>query len=137
MSVIAKRRIIESEGIAWQPTEEEEQAAIMEWTVLMAKQYPELDLLFHIPNGGWRHPAVAAKMKAQGVKPGVPDLFLPVARGPYHGLFIELKRTQGGRLSEDQKAWLEALRDQQYKAVRADGAEAACDLLYKYLTEAE
>ena len=91
----------------------------------------------HIPNGGYRNPREAHNLKLQGVKPGVPDLFLPVARGGWHGLFIEMKRQKGGRLSDDQKAWIDALTDQHYLAVRADGAEQACEILYKYLTETE
>ena len=137
MSEIAKRRVTCEAGISWQPTEEQEQAAVMEWAMLMEKQLPELALLFHIPNGADRHPAVAAKLKRQGVKAGVPDLFLPVARGGFHGLWVEMKRQKGGRLSDEQKAWMDALNAEHYLAVRADGAEAACDVIFKYLTETE
>ena len=137
MSIIAKRRTVVSEGISWQPTEEQEQAAVFEWTILMEKQFPELALLYHCPNGGYRNASEAVRFKKIGVKPGVPDLFLPVARGGWHGLFIEMKRQKGGRLSDDQKAWIDALTEQRYMAVRADGAEQACDILYKYLTETE
>jgi len=137
MSIIAKRRTVTEAGITWQPTEEQEQAAVMEWAVLMEKQAPELALLFHVPNGGVRHPGTAARLKKLGVKPGVPDLCLPVARGGWHGLFIEMKRQKGGRLSDDQKAWLEALNDGGYRAERCDGAEAACDLIWQYLQETE
>ena len=135
MSVIASERVKRQDGLQWQPSEEEEQAAVIEWAMLMEKQYPELALLFHIPNGADRHPAVAAKLKRQGVKAGVPDLFLPVARGGWHGLWVEMKRRKGGRLSDEQKVWIEALMEQKYMAVRADGAEAACDVIFKYLTE--
>lgn len=137
MSEIAKRRVTTEAGLAWQPTEEQEQAAVFEWIVLMRNQFPELDLCFHIANGGLRSKPEAVRFKKIGVKPGVPDLFLPVARGGWHGLFIEMKRQKGGRLSDDQKAWIDALTEQHYLAVRADGAEQACDILYKYLTETE
>lgn len=134
MSTIAKRRVVEADGITWQPTEEEEQAAVIEWAVLMAKQYPELDLLFHVPNGADRHPAVAAKLKRQGVKRGVPDLFLPVARQGFYGLWIEMKRQKGGRVSDEQKAWMDALRGQGYMCAVCKGAEEACEVLFWYLT---
>ena len=62
MSVIAKRRVTCEAGINWQPTEEQEQAAVIEWRDLMVRQFPELRWLHHVPNGGERHPAVAAKM---------------------------------------------------------------------------
>ena len=135
MSKIATERIKRGEGINWQPSEDDEQAAVMEWAVLMEKQFPELALLFHIANGGYRHPATASRMKKLGVKAGVPDLFLPVPRGQSHGLWVEMKRVRGGRVSEDQKAWIEALTKQGYRAEVAHGAEEACDFLYKYLTE--
>ena len=65
MSIIAKRRTVGEAGLQWQPTEEQEQAAVMEWAMLMEKQAPELALLYHCPNGADRHPAVAAKLKKQ------------------------------------------------------------------------
>ena len=67
-------------------SEAAEQEAVIAWCGWMEKQHPELKLLFHIPNGGSRNKAEAANLKAQGVKPGVPDLCLPVARCGYHGL---------------------------------------------------
>ena len=133
MSEIAKRRVTCEAGISWQPTEEQEQMAVIEWAMLMEKQAPELALLYHCPNGADRHPAVAAKLKKQGVKPGVPDLFLPVARGTAHGLYIEMKRQKGGRVSEDQKAWMVALTQHGYVCVVAHGAEEACDVIWHYL----
>ena len=72
-------------------SEHDEQSAIFEWAALMQGAYPELGLLFAIPNGGKRDKATAGKLKAEGVKAGVPDMCLPVSNGKYHGLFIELK----------------------------------------------
>jgi hypothetical protein len=63
-------------------------------------------MLFAIPNGGARHKAIAGKLRAEGVRAGVPDICLPVPRGEYHGLFIELKRPKGGHVSEEQEAWI-------------------------------
>ena len=137
MSIIAKRRTVEKAGIGWQPTEEQEQAAVFEWVTLMRNQYPELDLLFHIPNGGLRSKPEAVRFKKIGVKPGVPDLFLPVARGGWHGLFVEMKRQKGGRISEDQAAWINALEAEHYCAVVCAGAEEACDTIMQYLVEEE
>lgn len=68
--------------------EHQEQCALIEWCDWQG--YP-FDLIFAIPNGGDRNPVVAAKMKAEGVRKGVLDLLLPVARGKYHGYFIEMK----------------------------------------------
>ena len=60
--------------------------------------------IFAIPNGGARHPAVAYKLKAEGVLRGVPDLYIPEWK-----LWIEMKRIKGGVLSDDQKDWIEYL----------------------------
>ena len=118
-------------------TEGVEQATLFSWARMQAGKYPELRLLFHIPNGGSRGKAEAARFKAEGVKAGVPDLFLPVARGSWHGLFIEMKRRKGGRASEDQKAWISALAKQGYLAQICCGWEEAADLLVFYLTQNE
>lgn len=117
------------------PTEGQEQATLISWANMRVNKYPELRLLFHIPNGGSRGKAEAAHFKSEGVKSGVPDLFLPVARGPYHGLFIELKRQKGGRVSEAQKKWLAALTVQGYAAVVAYGWKDAAAVIDDYLCE--
>ena len=80
------------------PTEADEQIALFEWAALQSGRFPELTLLHHVPNGGSRNKIEAARLRAQGVKSGVPDLCLPVARGGNHGLYIELKRQRGGRI---------------------------------------
>ena len=115
------------------PSEGVEQATLFSWAKMQEYRWPELRLLHHIPNGGSRGKVEAAHFKAEGVKAGVPDLFLPVARGPYHGLFIEMKRRKGGRVSEEQKAWISALKAQGYRAEVCHGWEEAADLITDYL----
>lgn len=117
------------------PTEAQEQETLFNWMRYKEKQYPELKLCFHIPNGGSRNQIEAKHLKAQGVKPGVPDVFLPVARGPYHGLFIEMKRQKGGRVSDDQKDWIAALTAQGYLATVCLGWKDAAALIEDYLEE--
>lgn len=119
------------------PLESQEQRALFQMCAALSGKYPQLGMLFHIPNGGSRNAAEAANLKRQGVKPGVPDLFLAVPAGEYHGLFIELKRRKGGRVSEHQRAWLGALGRQGYKAVIANGAKEALDVIVEYIKEAE
>ena len=113
-------------------TEAQEQIAVMRWAELQSNKYPELKLLFHIPNGSNKSKAQAGLFKAMGLKSGVPDLFLPVARGEFHGLFIEMK-TNKGRPSKTQLEWLEALREQGYGAVACYGFENAIGTLKEYL----
>lgn len=115
------------------PTEAQEQETLFDWARIMEGRYPELALLHAIPNGGSRHPVEAMHLKAQGVKPGIPDIFLPVARHGYHGLYIEMKRQNGGRVSVEQKKMLTALTEQGYRAVVCEGWEKAKDEIEAYL----
>ena len=87
----------------------------------------------HIPNGGSRNRLEAANLKKQGVKSGVPDICLPVARGKYHGLYIEMKHGKNST-SEKQEEWIAALREQGYAAVICYGWVPARETLIKYLS---
>jgi hypothetical protein len=113
--------------------EHTEQVALFQWAAVMGNRLPELKLMFATPNGGQRHIAVAAKLKAEGVRSGVPDIFLPAARCAYHGFFIELKRRDGGKTSETQDGWIDALRVQGYRVAVCHGAEAAISEITNYL----
>ena len=113
------------------PTEAQEQITLFSWAAVQA--IPELALLYHIPNGGSRHKAEAARLRAEGVRAGVPDLCLPVPRGGFHGLYIELKRLRGGRLSEQQRAWLDALGKQGDAVAVCKGWEDAAETILRYL----
>ena len=113
--------------------EHAEQAALFSWAEFARDRYPELALMFAIPNGGHRHKAVAARMKAEGVKRGVPDICLPVPRGIWHGLYIELK-TSTGRVSREQRRWIALLITQGYRADVCRGWQQARQLIEEYLT---
>ena len=115
------------------PTEHQEQCALFEWAAWQEGIWPELRLLHAIPNGGKRDIRTAAMLKAEGVKPGVPDIFLPVSRGGKHGLYIELKRRKGGVISKAQEAWIRALTNQGYMCAVCHGAEAAKDEIMAYM----
>ena len=114
------------------PTEAQIQAALFEWAAYNLNKYPGLKLLHAIPNGGSRHPAEAANLRRQGVKPGVCDIFLPVARRLYHGIYIELKAAKG-RLTPAQKEWLTAVSREGYYATMCRGTDEAIALLTWYL----
>ncbi len=109
-----------------------EQEKLFQWAMYMQPYMRELALLFHIPNGGSRNKIEAAHLKKQGVKAGVPDLCLPVARGGYHGLYIELKAGRN-KLTEKQEVWIELLREQGYAAAVCYGFEEARKTIKNYL----
>ena len=113
-------------------SEHQEAVALMELVRSHEGEHPELALFHAIPNGGDRHKATAGKMRAEGVRPGVPDYALPVPRGQYHGLYIELKKLDG-YASREQKDWIQRLRDQGYRAEVARGCGQAWNILCAYL----
>lgn len=113
-------------------TEHAEARALMQVVKLHESRHPGLALLYAVPNGGDRHPAVAAKMKAEGAKPGVPDYCLPVPANGHHGLYIELK-SMTGYPSKEQKQWIERLRDQGYRAEVCRGWSQAWRVICDYL----
>lgn len=115
-------------------SEHREQACLMQWTELQSGSIPELRCLFAIPNGGWRHPATAARLKAEGVRPGIPDLFLAHPSNGACGLFIEMKRRVGGRLSPEQQAWRDRLTMNGYRVRVCKGWEEAKSEIINYLT---
>ena len=118
-----------------EPREDVEQAALIRWAEYSRAAHPELKLLLHIPNGGLRGKAEAGRFKTLGVKAGVPDLFLPVARGKAHGLWVEMKRVHSGKVSAAQKGWLAALRAQGYEAIVCHGWVEASEQILKYLAQ--
>lgn len=111
-----------------------EQMSLFRWAAFHTGKWPELRLLHAIPNGGMRHKATAARLKEEGVKAGVPDICLPVPRGVYHGLYIELKRLRGGRVSDEQEKWLADLTAQGFRAVVCRGWLAASEEIARYMS---
>lgn len=109
--------------------EKHEQIAVINW----ASYIPEIkNRLFHIPNGGSRHVAEAISLKKQGVKKGVSDLFLPIPKNGFHGLWIEIKAKKG-RVSPEQQAWIDDMLALGYAAIVAYGADAAITGIKSYM----
>ena len=123
------------------------QVALFKWAAVVSATMPGAGLLFAIPNGayfggemktlksGKSVPLAAIRarqMKGEGMKPGVPDVMLPVARGRWHGLFVELKA--GSTVSDEQAQWHAALSAQGYcvRVVRGDW-QLAAKLIEDYL----
>lgn len=115
------------------PSESVEQSRLFQWARMQQGRWPELKLLYHIPNGGSRHRLEAIHLKQQGVRAGVPDLCLPVARDGCHGLYVEMKRIKGGRVSPEQVSWMEALQAEGYMVAVCQGWEMASEVILRYL----
>ena len=109
------------------PSETYEQIKLVMWMEKIGLRF------YAIPNGGSRPIVEAVKFKRSGVKAGVPDICIPFASGPYHGLYIELKREVGGKVSPEQREWIEYLNGAGYYAVVCKGFEEAKRVVEYYL----
>ena len=124
---VKRAKAIDREGL--------EQAALLKEVTL---RYPvAAKLIYHVPNGGHRHKLVAIKLKEQGVKAGVPDLVLPMARGGYFGLYIEFKATPpiDAAVSASQDAYIQELTEQGYLAIVCRGHIDALEAIRAYLLQ--
>lgn len=117
---------------AWQGKEADLQAEIVTRSLALAADFPEITLLHAIPNGDWRGFGTGLKLKAQGVLPGIPDLFLPVPRGDFHGLYLELKKARGS-VKPDQWAIMAALHSQGFQVRLTNHLGTALQIISDYL----
>lgn len=122
------------------------QALFIQWTELMAKRWPELELIYAIPNEGARSRRARNKMLGEGLRRGVPDLCLPVPRGGFHGLYLETKvdtqrptgaggtRRYRSQPTEAQRWWIARLREQGYHVCIYRSAEEGQVIVTEYLS---
>ena len=113
-------------------TEHDEQVKVFAWAKLQSGKHPQLSMMFAIPNGGQRNIVTATKLKAEGVKSGVPDIFLAVPSDTAHGLFIEMKSAKG-KASDNQKQWLSALSSNGYICAICYSFSDAQQIIMEYL----
>lgn len=110
--------------------EDNNQAALFKYASLQPD--PVWQVMFSIPNGGKRPMSTAKRLKATGLKAGIPDIFFPVGRGIHNGLFIEMKSSTG-RVSPLQAEWHTKLRDQCYIVEVCHSSGEAIDVITRYL----
>lgn len=108
-------------------SESDEQIAVVEYCRI--RHIP----VYHVPNEGKRSYQYAAKLKALGLSAGVPDLCIPVAKGGYHSLYIEMK-AKGGRITDSQREWITLLQSQGMCAAVCYGADNAIALISQYMS---
>ena len=112
--------------------EETEQITLFRWASYAQMQNEELKLMYHIPNEGKRSAAMGARLKAEGLKAGVPDVCLPTAHGGYIGLYIEMK-VKPNKPTEHQKQWLRDLRKAGHMTAVCYTWEEAKNLIEEYI----
>ena len=127
--------------LASNSSEHSQQAALFAWSALpeVRATYPQLKWMFAVPNGFYSTAAQKAKMKAEGLKDGVPDIFLmwriisvTNVNNRWNGLVMEMK-AKNGRLSDEQVEWIKHLTSQGYAATVVKGFEAAKEVIINYL----
>lgn len=114
-----------------QASEHQIQAALFRWWNMRAP-LAYRDMMFAIPNGGAREAITGAMLKAEGVRPGVPDIFFAWPCNGYHGLWLELKRPDG-RPTEAQLTMLSLLSGAGYMAKICYGLDEAMNTINAYL----
>lgn len=117
-------------------SEHDEQVAVFQWAQMNAHLWPCLSRMFAIPNGGKRTKGTAIKLKAEGVKAGVPDIFLPWPTSGWCGLWIEMKYGSN-KTTEQQREWLTWLKLNGYQTAVCWGAKEAIRVIENYLQGGE
>lgn len=108
------------------PSEEREQFVVVQWLEIKRLTF------IHVPNEGKRSRLAGAKLKAQGLKTGFPDLLIfdiPPKRPGYRGVAIEMKRIEGSKTPKEQQEWLAKLREHGWFAMVCKGADKAIKAL--------
>ncbi len=114
-------------------SEHSQQVSLFIWASYNFNKYPQLKFMFAIPNGGLRDVRTASSLKAEGVKAGVLDIFLPWPNSKWSGLFIEMKWGKN-RLTEEQKEFI-AFAQLYYDYSVCYSWEEARDTLVGYLED--
>jgi hypothetical protein len=112
-------------------SEDEIQKTFVQWLNLAKIKYEQLNLGFHVPNGGKRNGREAVKFKKLGVRAGVPDFIFLYPSNDKHGLILEFK-TAKGYVSKVQKYWLEELEKNNYETHVVRDSLEAIEIVKKY-----
>lgn len=113
-------------------SEHSEQAALIEMCRAHEARHPALRLIYAIPNGGARDAITGARLRAEGVKRGVPDLCLPVAARGQTSLWIEMKHGRN-KPTPEQEWWIDALTEAGARVVVCYSADEAWSEIRDYL----
>lgn len=117
-------------------SEDDEQICFFDWLDWQQKNDPRLFAIYHPANGGFRAPKTARRLKKMGVKPGVPDICVPIPTGKYPGLYIEMK-VKPNKLTDSQILFTSLLHSLGHCVRIAWSAQEAIDILKRYLDGTE
>lgn len=116
-----------------EPLEHDIQCAFFQMVRLHEERHPVLKMVFAIPNAGaGAQRGQAGKMKAEGVRAGIPDIFCAVPVGIDSGWWCEFKRPKA-KLRPEQKEMGEQLLVRGYSVCICYSAEEAWLRLRDYL----
>jgi len=131
MTTRRQPRFTAHKGIKLGP-EDTIQAAFFSWVDLHKARFPQLGLIYAVPNAGKRDRRVGQLLKLTGLRAGVPDVCLPMRNAEYQGLYIEFK-SEKGRLTDSQKEWIERLESFGHKVAVLRSWTDAANLVIDYL----
>jgi hypothetical protein len=115
-------------------SEHSEQMALFRWAAYSKGAHPELDLLYAVPNAGKRSYGAARYMKNEGLQAGVPDICLPIPKGDYGALYIEMKFGKN-KPTNNQQEWIDKLKSHNNRVEICWGFDEAKDVILDYLSE--
>ncbi len=115
------------------PLETHEQQKFVSFARYLLKRNGLEKLLFSVPNEGVRDRKSRSRMLCEGMVAGVPDLCLAIPCNGWHGLYIEMKRVKGSKVTEEQKEMICLLKSQGYRVEICKGFDEAKDVFLDYL----
>lgn len=116
-----------------EPYEHWEQCQVFLWKAQNVARYTDLEWLNGSMSGVKLPPGLATKCKRAGLVKGKPDIDLPVPRGGFVGLKIELKRERTGKVEDEQRRWLAAMTRFGWYACVCHGHKAAIEIITQYI----
>lgn len=112
-------------------SESTEQQLVFEWASWNKNKYPGLETMYHVPNEGKRSASTGRRLKREGLKSGVSDICVPVAKSGYSNLYIELK-TGKNKATESQLEFIGGINKYGGKALVVYEAENAIEVIQAY-----
>ena len=112
-------------------SESREQQTIFEWAYWNKNKYPGIETMYHIVNEGKRSAYNGRRLKKEGMKRGVSDICLPIAKCGYNNLYIELKHGSN-KATDEQLEFINLINSYGGKALVVYEADNAIEVIKAY-----